>query len=252
MPARALILNADDLGYDPAVTRGILRSMREGVVSSTTFMVNTPHSQSAALAVREAAPLAIGLHLNLARGVPLSPGFPEALLADGMLSEAHAAALTPEVVEAETHAQLARLELLLGQVATHLDVHKHLHRHPGVLQGMARAARAARLPVRSIDAPMRAALEAAGVRTNQHFLGDAGAQAYWTLEQLQRQLAQLPTDGVVELMCHPGYAPETLKSGYAAQREVELETFLHPDARALLAQCGVPVADFRVLHAAGA
>ena len=119
-----------------------------------------------------------------------------------------------------------------------------------MLQGLARAARAAGLPVRSIDGRMRRALEAAGVRTNQHFLGDAGAEAYWTLPRLQEQLAQLPDDGVVELMCHPGYAPETLKSGYAEQREVELQTFLHPQARALLAACGVPVGDFRVLHGA--
>jgi len=250
LPARALILNADDLGYDPAVTRGLLRSMREGVVSSATFMVNTPHSQAAAQAAREGTPLAIGLHLNLARGLPLSPGFPGHLLVAGALSEALAAALPSEVVEAETHAQLLRLEQLLGRGATHIDVHKHLHRHPAVLQGLARAARAAALPVRSIDAQMRAALRASGVATNHHFLGDAGEDAYWTLPQLQRQLAQLPQDGVVELMCHPGYAPETLKSGYAAQREVELHTFLDPRARALLAACGVPVADFRVLHGA--
>ena len=250
MPARALILNADDLGYDPAVTRGLLRSLREGVVSSATFMVNTPHAFAAAQAVRGGgAPLAIGLHLNLARGQPLSPGFPEALLQEGGLSEAHAPLLPPEVVEAETHAQLTRLEQLLGHGATHIDVHKHLHRHPGVLQGLARAAHAAGLPVRSIDAQMRAALRTAGVATNDHFLGDAGAEAYWTLAELERQLAQLPDDGVVELMCHPGHAPETLASGYGAQREVELETFLHPRARALLEACGVPVADFRVLHA---
>ncbi|MBF5042396.1 ChbG/HpnK family deacetylase [Aggregicoccus sp. 17bor-14] len=251
MPARALILNADDLGYDPAVTRGILRALREGVVSSTTFMVNTPHSLAAAQQVREGGgALAIGLHLNLARGAPLSAGFPEHLLSRGQLSEAQAAALPPEVVEAEAHAQLQRLEQLLGRPATHVDVHKHLHRHPDVLQGLASAARAAGLPVRSIDPAMRAALQARGVRTNDHFIGDAGAEAYWTLDELERRLAALPSDGVVELMCHPGYAPETLQSGYAQQREVELHTFLHPRARALLAGAGVPVADFRVLHAA--
>lgn len=251
MPARALILNADDLGYDPAVTRGILRALREGVVSSTTFMVNTPHSESAAQEVlRSPEPLAIGLHLNLARGVPLSAGFPGYLRERGQLSEVQAPAIPSDVVEAEVHAQLARLKQLLGQPATHIDVHKHLHRHANVLQGLARAARAAGLPVRSIDGRMRRSLEAAGVRTNQHFLGDAGAQAYWTLPQLEKELASLPDDGVVELMCHPGYAPETLKSGYAEQREVELQTFLHPHARALLQGCGVPVADFRVLHGA--
>ncbi|MCP3141641.1 carbohydrate deacetylase [Pyxidicoccus xibeiensis] len=250
MSARALIINADDLGYDPAVTRGILRAMREGVVSSATFMVNTPWSEAAA---RESRGLpGIGLHFNLARGTPVWSGFPRALLGeDGGLVEARAASLTPDVVEAEAFAQLARLAGLLGAPATHVDVHKHLHRHPHVLEGLARAARAARLPVRSIDADMRRALEAHGVATNAHFIGDAGTEAYWTLERLQEQLAALPADGVIELMCHPGYRPETVKSGYSAQREVELETFVHPRARELLTRAGVTVADFRVLTPGG-
>lgn len=245
MSARALIINADDLGYDPAVTRGILRAMREGVVSSATFMVNTPHSETAA---REARGLSIGLHLNLARGTPVWSGFPRALLGDdGGFVESRAATLPPDAVEAEVFAQLARLAGLLGKPATHVDVHKHLHRNPNVLEGLARAARAAGLPVRSTDADMRRALESHGVATNAHFIGDAGTEAYWTLERLEAHLASLPSDGVIELMCHPGYRPESLKSGYAAQREVELDTFVHPRARELLARAGVVPADFRVL-----
>jgi len=244
MNARALIINADDLGYDPAVTRGILRAMREGVVSSTTFMVNTAFSEAAA---REARGLAIGLHLNLARGMPVWSGFPRALLGeDGGFMESRAASLPPDVVEAETFAQLTRLVGLLGQPATHVDVHKHLHRNPGILQGLARAARAAGLPVRSTDADMRRALEAHGVATNAHFIGDADQEAYWTLERFEAHLASLPADGVIELMCHPGYRPETLKSGYAAQREVELETFLHPRARELLARADVIPVNFGI------
>jgi hypothetical protein len=245
MNARALIINADDLGYDPAVTRGILRAMREGVVSSATFMVNTPWSEPAA---REARGLAIGLHLNLARGTPVWSGFPRALLGeDGGFVEARAASLPPDVVEAEAFAQLARLAGLLGRPATHVDVHKHLHRNPTVLEGLARAARAAGLPVRSTDEGMRRALVSHGVATNAHFLGDAGAEAYWTLERFEAELARMPAEGVIELMCHPGYRPETVKSGYAAQREVELDTFLHPRAREALARAGVVPADFRVL-----
>ncbi|GEL70100.1 carbohydrate deacetylase [Myxococcus virescens] len=245
MPSRALIINADDLGYDPAVTRGILRSMREGVVSSATFMVNTPFSEAAA---REARGLSIGLHLNLARGTPVWSGFPRELLGeDGGFVEARAGSLPADVVEAEAFAQLARLAGLLGQPATHVDVHKHLHLHAGVLEGLARAARSVGVPVRSIDAEMRRTLRAQGVATNAHFVGDAGAEAYWTLERFASELAALPQDGVIELMCHPGYRPETLKSGYAAQREVELETFLHPQARELLAQAGIVPVDFRVL-----
>ncbi len=244
MSARALIINADDLGYDPAVTRGILRSMREGVVSSATFMVNTPFSEAAA---REAQGLALGLHLNLARGAPVSAGFPRDFLDGGEFSEARAASLPADAVEAEAHAQLARLQALLGRPATHVDVHKHLHQHPNVLTGLARAARAAGLPVRSISEPMRRELTAQGVATNAHFIGDAGTEAYWTLERFEAAVAALPASGVIELMCHPGYRPEAVRSGYSAQREVELDTFLHPRARQALERAGVAPTDFRVL-----
>ncbi len=248
MPARALIINADDLGYDPAVTRGILRAMQEGVVTSATFMVNTPYAEAAA---REARGLSIGLHLNLARGLPVWAAFPRDALEGGSFSEELAPLLTPEVVETEVLAQLELLEALLGQQATHVDVHKHLHRHPNVLEGLARAARLVRLPVRSIDEPMRRTLREHGVATNDHFLGDTGAKAYWTLERLEEQLAALPEEGVTELMCHPGYAPEAVKSGYSQQREVELATFLHPRARKLLTEQGVRPTDFRVLGREG-
>jgi predicted glycoside hydrolase/deacetylase ChbG (UPF0249 family) len=244
VPARALIINADDLGYDPAVTRGILRAMQEGIVSSATFMVNTPYAEAAA---REARGLSIGLHLNLARGLPVWGAFPAEHLEGGAFSEAHAPRLPPEVVEAEALAQLERLEALLGKPATHVDVHKHLHHHPGILEGLARAARTARLPVRSIDEDMRRALRARGVATNDHFLGDAGQEAWWTLERLEAQLAALPEEGITELMCHPGYRPEAVKSGYAEQREVELATFLHPRARRALTALGVKPTDFSAL-----
>lgn len=244
MSPRALIINADDLGYDPAVTRGILRSMREGVVSSATFMVNTPYSEAAA---REAQGLHIGLHLNVARGEPVWPGFPREFLDQGAFSEPRASTLPTDAVAHEVRAQLQRLASLLGRPATHVDVHKHLHLHPNVLAGLAQVAREQGLPVRSINEPMRRELQAQGVATNAHFIGDAGAEAYWTLERFEAAMAALPASGVIELMCHPGYTPEAVKSGYSAQREVELSTFVHPKARAALARVGISPTGFGVL-----
>lgn len=241
---KTLIINADDLGYDPEVTRGILLGMRQGVVSSATFMVNTPFSEAAA---SEAGGLSLGLHLNLARGHPVSSALPAELLADGGLHEPNAGRLPPQGVSSELRAQLDRFELLLGRRPTHLDVHKHLHRHANVLEGIIVVARERGLPVRSISVEMRSQLRAAGVGTNDHFIGDAGQTAWWTLAQLENDLARLE-DGVTELMCHPGYAPSQVKSGYSAQREIELQTFLDPRARALLHTAGVTVTDFTVLQ----
>lgn len=227
--SRVVILNADDFGYEPHVTRGIVESMQRGLVSSTTFMVNTPWSVEAAPLARG---LSVGLHLNLARFPAVSqPGLE--------LVEAQAGALTAQFVEAETLAQVDRLEALLGVAPTHVDVHKHLHRNPRVLEGLARAAKARRLPVRSIDAGMRAALRAAGVATNDVFLGDAEGAAYWTLSEWEKVLRALPTEGVIELMCHPGYRMRELTSAYSAQREVELATLTSPEARAVAETCGV-------------
>ncbi|RKH71791.1 carbohydrate deacetylase [Corallococcus aberystwythensis] len=243
--ARALIINADDLGYDPGITRGILQAMREGVVSSATLLVNAPDSGDAA---RQARGLAIGLHLNLDRGPPVAPGFPrEWCTGDGGLAGSRVAGLPADVVEAEALAQLEHLERLLGQAATHLDVHKHLHRHPQVLEGLSRVARRAGLPVRSIDAGMRAALKARGVATNDHFVGESGESAYWTPERFSEALAALPGEGVTEWMCHPGHLPEAVTTRYAAQREVERATFVDARSRESLEEAGVRPTDFRVL-----
>jgi predicted glycoside hydrolase/deacetylase ChbG (UPF0249 family) len=243
-----LILNADDLGYDPAVTRGILEAMTAGVVSSTTAMVHTPHSATAAQAARAAAaPLSIGLHFNLARWAPLSKLPAEALDSRGHMAAEHVKRLSAADVAAELRAQLERFHALFGRAPTHVDLHKHLHRNDGVFEGVLEVVSGQRLPVRSIDALMRQALRARGVKTNDHFLGDAGDEAFWTPTRLQAQLRLLPTEGVIELMCHPGYTPETLKSGYGVQREVELQAFTHPDAFGWVKGCGARVGDWAAL-----
>jgi chitin disaccharide deacetylase len=240
---RQLIINADDLGYDPAVDRGLLRAMRKGLVSSATLMVNTPRSAEAAEAARG---LAVGLHLNLARFRPLSPDFPKELLSEGAFVEARAASLSSAVVQTETRAQLARAEQLLQRRPTHLDVHKHLHRHAAVLAGVAVVAREASLPVRAVDGEMRAALRALGVATTEHFVGEAGAEPYWTEARFLAALEALEP-GLTEWMCHPGEPPSQVVSGYGRQRQVELLTFTSPEARAALERTDVVLCTFAAL-----
>ena len=237
---RRLIVNADDLGYDPAVNEGIVQAMRSGVVTSATLMVNLPHSAHGATLARG---LPVGLHLNLSRGTPLSARFPRAMLQGANFDEARVGSLKAKVVAAEAEAQLDRAGELLGRSPTHADVHRHLHRHPGVLEGLTRAASRRGIPVRALDAAMRTTLRARGVRTTDHFVGEAGAEPYWTAARFSEALAALEP-GTTEWMCHPGHLPSHVKSGYAAQRVVELETLGRPEARGGLERAGVELVSF--------
>ncbi len=237
MTAR-LIINADDFGYEPNVTRGIFEAMTAGVVNSTTLVVNAPNSAEGGALIR-ANPLAAGLHFNLARFAPCSRAPLTSLDSRGEFDERRVSSMSVADVASELEAQLHRFEVLTGKRPTHIDVHKHLHTHRNVLEGMAGPARDFTLPVRSINTEMRTALGALGVRTNDVFLGDAGSEPYWTLERFLAQLAALPESGVAELMCHPGYALRDFPSGYSKQREVELATLVDPRAKTSLADARV-------------
>ncbi len=237
---RRLIINADDLGYDPAVSEGIVLAIRKGVVSSTTLMVNLPHSEHGAALARG---LPVGLHLNLSRGSPLSPGFPAALLVQGSFDESRVSSLTADVVAAEADAQLARARDLLGVAPTHVDVHRHLHRTPGVLAALAQVATRHGLPVRALDVGMRARLRASGVRTTDHFVGEAGGEAYWTETRFTETVRHLP-EGTTELMCHPGYLPQQTRTSYALQRAVELATLTSAAARRAVQAAGIQAITF--------
>jgi len=237
---RRLIINADDLGYDPAVSEGIVLAIRSGVVTSATLMVNLAHSEHGATLARG---LPVGLHLNLSRGAPLARAFPPELLRDGSFDESLLGALSPEVVSAEAEAQLARAEALLGTVPTHVDVHRHAHRAPGVLAGLAQVARRRGLPVRALDGRMRAELRSSDVRTTDHFVGEAKGDAYWTESRFAETVGQL-AEGTTELMCHPGYPPRDIRTSYGLQRAVELATLTSSAARRALAGAGVTLASF--------
>ena len=207
-----LFRSADDLGYDPEIDRGILEAHRDGIVTSATAMVETPF---AAGALRSAPrSLAVGLHAVL----------------DPALGAAEA--------EEALRRQLDRLEELRGAPATHLDSHKHVHARPEILAAFAALAGERGLPVRAVDAAMRAALRARGVVTADAFLGDASRRPAWTSEALVASLARVG-EGVTELMAHPGHAPTVARTSFGVEREQELAALCDPRARAALERTGI-------------
>ncbi len=219
---KLLVVNADDLGYDPEIDRGIFEAHARGLVTSATAMVDTPFAR-AALA---AAPATLGLGLHAVLEPTMSRG----------------------AAETSLRAQVARFVELRGAEPTHLDSHKHAHAAPAVLEAFAAVARERGLPVRSVDARMRAALRSRGVVTTDRFLGDAGLRPAWTEEALVAALAQLG-DGATELMAHPGYAPLHARTSFGREREVELAALCSLRAWAAVQVSGATRSNFAQMAA---
>src|SRR5204863_8337560 len=163
------------------VSAGILAAHRHGIVTSTTVLVNGDLDRRQLAEARDAG-LGLGLHVNLTLGKPLTRG--RSLVGgDGrFVRDARRAAAAAEArdVQREIEAQVERFERLVGRPPTHLDSHHHVGLYPPVRDIVLGVARALGVPVRSQDAPARTRARAAGLRTPDHFFGDAGADAYWS------------------------------------------------------------------------
>lgn len=243
-----LIVNADDFGLTDGVTYGILDAMRKGIVTSTTMMVNTPGTEQAAEIVRKNPELAVGLHINISLGFPLTEAYsltengvflkPSVIGSDDRYNE--------EELYREMRAQYLRFVELTGRKPTHMD--SHLYAHQKFLKvGVAirKLAEEEHLPVRDLA-------------TNQfpciHFEGNFKVKPEETQADLKTKCLHL-IDGLAsypfaELMVHPAHLDDWLinNSSYSAQREIEYAVLTDPDICEHISESVITLATFQDLE----
>ncbi len=146
MSARRLIVNADDFGFSEGVTDAIIDAHRDGIITSTTLMVNMPAAKYAADLAPSVPGLGIGVHLNLTEGAPTAPAEQVGgLLGEDGLFPGNAAqgknlwraGHLKAQVEIEVEAQMQRA-LALGIRPTHFDSHHGINKMPIVRQALCR------------------------------------------------------------------------------------------------------------------
>lgn len=130
---RILIVNADDLGLSDGVTAGIVKAWQEGVVTSTSALVNIEGAPERIARVhREHPELPMGLHLNINDGRPVLPPeqVPTLVKPDGQFYSIDEIPLQlPRIRHDELAAELraqAALLASLGVRFTHIDYHQHI------------------------------------------------------------------------------------------------------------------------------
>jgi predicted glycoside hydrolase/deacetylase ChbG (UPF0249 family) len=245
---KRLIVNADDFGLTPGVSRGILEAGRRGIVTGTTLLVNRD-IPSAQIEELQASGMGVGVHLNLTLGAPVSNPRRVASLVDAEgrfirdAREAAARACTDEA-RIELGNQIDVFRKIMGRFPTHLDTHHHVGRYDPILDLVLGFARALKVPVRSQDDTVRSAARRLGLRTPDHFMGESGPEPYWSRERTVAHLDALPA-GLSEFMTHPGYFDDDLAySRYGRQRETELAGLTAAEAKQAVERHGIRLVHF--------
>ena len=268
-----LIINADDYGMTEGVSEGIRQSHLNGIVTTTTAMMNQPFALDALAVGRELTPnLGFGVHLVLTAGAPIRPAdtVPSLVRRDGRFRslgqmDAAITGVNPVELKDEWRAQIETF-LQTGLPLDHLDSHHHIAaiyeqtlpilfdlateynapiRHPyagcsmygGVENGHPMA-----LTMRDASNALLAEIPVRTTDSVDCTFYDRGA----TLEKLLSFIDSLADGASAELMCHPGFADAELlrTSAYNRPREREVELLTDARVKARIVERGVQLVTF--------
>ncbi|WP_205669243.1 ChbG/HpnK family deacetylase [Amycolatopsis suaedae] len=239
-----LIVNADDYALTEAISRGILRAHRDGVVTSTSVLAVGPALRRTAGWLTAEPALGVGAHLALVGEDPpvlTAAEIPTLVDRRGrfplswrafLVRAATPGRVDPADVEREFTAQLDVLTRDHGLPLTHLDTHQHLHLWPPVAAVLVRLARrhgvgAVRLPssaatgpkgagIRLLSRRLAARIREAGLVAPAGYggLDEAGAL---TLPRFLATVGRLAASRAasIEINCHPGEADDPDRARYA-------------------------------------
>lgn len=248
MPKR-LIINSDDYGRTPDISRGIREAHLRGVVTSTTCMMNIPTTPAdIAIALRETPKLGLGVHLVLTAERPLLSRERLKTITNEDGSFLKLATLISRInkidvneIKAEWHAQIELFVKSTGRKPTHLDSHHHSsYFSPALFRAMLELAKeydcAIRFPFthdisRELEETFKEVPELIkefNPRRPHAFIVDFYDEKARREELLD--IVNNVTDGSTEIMCHPGYVDDAFakESTYNKQREIELKVLMDP------------------------
>lgn len=235
---KKVIINADDFGYSSAVNLGIIKSHKDGILTSTTLMANMPGCDEAIILAKENPDLGVGGHLVITCGRPLTKG---ASLIDENgdfynLAEykKHRKEMCDEEIFQEWSYQIDYL-IENGLKLTHLDSHHHVHTFPENLEITKRIAEKYNLCFRNIygleeniDLPAQKGIKGFLDLMNYSAIRDLkrpfGENRRRCFEEIQAVLDKVEDNEITELMVHPAYVDEMLyfNSSFNVQRAKEV------------------------------
>lgn len=214
MEKKTLIVHADDFGFSPGISRGILYAIKHGIVSSTSVMVVGPYVHDTKRLIEENPMVDWGLHVTLQKS----------------------GSITDIDLLYETEKQLTLFLKLFGVPPSHIDFHKGFQFNSKMYFRIRMLAMRHKLAFRYDNAHV-VNCSFYGLKHNHITLDDISACA------LMRTINSL-SPGVTELICHPGWTSNHLKDPYRTQRGGEIKTLTDPIIKQALYKRKIQIINF--------
>lgn len=226
-----VIVNADDLGFTEDMNVGIEKAHKEGIVRSTSLMSAGSAFKSAVEVAARNPDLAIGVHLSLFEGKPLTPPeeIPSLVDRDGNFRASLMNFLKDyqlgKIVLSEAKLELIRQVNKIvdaGITPSHIDSHKHIHLLPALMDIVLELAEKHNIPamrlvnegpfelsgrgfaafiLRRLSVSAAKKLNRRGVLYAHNFIGFMNSGSM-TEDKLLSAIQTL-RPGINEIMCHP-------------------------------------------------
>lgn len=275
-----LIVNGDDFGMSEDVNDAVLKSFQNGILRSTSLMANGKSFIDAVKIIKSNPELDVGVHLTLTEEKPILniEKLSSLIDVDGYFlkhaiyfsKKYFAGRILLNEVKSELIAQFEKI-LDYGIKISHIDSHQHLHILPKILDIIIELAhhydiKFIRFPRENFSNYMFRDLKL-GKRVLQmavlNYLCTATKKKYFyrsnyfagfyfggilNKQNLITLINDLPSEGVCELMCHPGLRNSHIDHSPLRYRQVE-ETFALVDLEVseLLKQKNIRITSFNNL-----
>lgn len=226
-----LIINADDFGLTPGVSKGIIKAMKEGVVSDTSMIVNSPYFKESTILAKEQGLLQLGIHLSLTTYNPILPPneIPTLVDLDGKFHKDISYILdnsfSMDEVEKELRGQINKF-LSSGLKLNHISGHHQFYGYNEDIHNiLISLAHEFNVPLRSVNDDLRIKIYQNNVKTTNYFSTSFHNEGV-TSENLLRILEDFREEKLtLEIMTHPAIVDDELNSisHYNLMRSRELE-----------------------------
>lgn len=217
-----IIVNADDYGITPGVTKAIVELLDSGCIATSTVMMCALNSEQNQAPFRsEVDSTRLGLHLQITGGIPMRSGVTTSFVdpASGRFrGRESVATASPHLVLLEWRAQVEAFIGLYGHVPSHFDTHHGTHKSPQLLEPYCSLAAEYGLPVRGAGVPeIDDQITELGVRhtsvIEDDWTGGADrAEPARSLLAAVRETAVRFGSRTIEVVTHPGFVDDELRS----------------------------------------